>query len=479
MRRRRNVKIVATLGPASSEPEMIKRLFQAGADVFRINMSHTNHAMLATLVANIRAVEAEIGRPIGILADLQGPKLRVGAMAGGGVDLVVGSSVTIDLDPSPGDAHHLTLPHKEIFAVLKPGGQLLIDDGRLRLRIETVSGDSVTAKVEIGGRLTDRKGVNVPDAVLPIAALSPKDRADLDRALEHGVDWIALSFVQRPEDVAEARKIVAGRAGVLSKIEKPAALDRLDEIIELSDAVMVARGDLGVELPIEEVPRRQKQITRAARAAGKPVVIATQMLESMISSPMPTRAEVSDVATAVFDGADAVMLSAESASGKYPVEAVEMMDRVARSIEGDDHYRTFIDAQRTEPEATTADAITAASRQVAHTVKAAAIVCWTSSGSTALRASRERPSVPVVVLTPIEATGRKLAIAWGLHCVVTEDAIDNEDMVDRACQIAFREGFAKLNQRLVVTAGVPLRTPGATNLLRVAFVGGKTGGFVG
>src|SRR5262245_42912138 len=351
MRRRRNVKIVATLGPASHEPEMIKRLFEAGADVFRINMSHTDHAKLATYVANIRAVEAAIERPIGILADLQGPKLRVGAMAGGGVDLVPGSTVKIDLDPAPGDAHHLTLPHKEVFAVLKPGGQLLIDDGRLRLRIEQSSGDSVTARVEIGGRLTDRKGVNVPDAVLPIAALSAKDRADLDRALEHGVDWIALSFVQRPEDVAEARKIVAGRAGVLSKIEKPAAIDRLHEIIELSDAVMVARGDLGVELPIEQVPGRQKQITQAARAAGKPVVVATQMLESMISSPMPTRAEVSDVATAVFDGADAVMLSAESASGKYPVEAVEMMDRVARSIEGDDHYRTYIDAQRTDPEA--------------------------------------------------------------------------------------------------------------------------------
>jgi pyruvate kinase len=475
MRRRRYVKIVATLGPASREPAMIKRLFEAGADVFRVNMSHTDHAGLAAHVANIRALEAEIGRPIGVLADLQGPKLRVGAMAGGGVDLVAGSTVRIDLDPAPGDAHHLCLPHKEVFAVLKEGGQLLVDDGRLRLRIEEAGADSATALVEIGGRLTDRKGVNVPDAVLPIAALSTKDRADLDRALELGVDWIALSFVQRPEDVAEARKIVAGRAGVLSKIEKPSALDRLHEIIELSDALMVARGDLGVELPVEQVPRRQKQITRAAREAGKPVVIATQMLESMITSPIPTRAEVSDVATAVFDGADAVMLSAESASGKYPVEAVEMMDRVARSIEGDDHYRTFIDAQRSEPEATTADAIMAASRQVAHTVKAAAIVTWTSSGSTAMRAARERPSVPIIALTPVESTGRRLAIAWGLHCVVTEDAHDFEDMVERACQFAFREGFAGLNQRIVVTAGVPFRTPGATNLLRVAFVGRKTG----
>ena len=479
MRRRRNVKIVATLGPASREPETIRRLFEAGADVFRINMSHTDHVGLARYVEAIRAVEAEIERPIGILADLQGPKLRVGAMAGGGVDLETGSRVTLDLDPAPGDKHHLCLPHREVFAVLKEGGQLLVDDGRLRLRIESVEGDSATALVELGGRLTDRKGVNVPDAVLPIAALSPKDRADLDRALEHGVDWIALSFVQRPEDVAEARKIVAGRAGVLSKIEKPAALERLAEIIELSDALMVARGDLGVELPVEQVPRRQKQITRAARAAGKPVVVATQMLESMIASPMPTRAEVSDVATAVFDGADAVMLSAESASGKYPIEAVDMMDRIARSIEGDDHYRAFIDAQRTEPEATTADAITAASRQVAQTVKAAAIVTWTSSGSTGLRAARERPGVPIIALTPIAGTGRRLAIAWGLHCVVTEDAHDFEDMVERACKFAFREGFATTGQRIVVTAGVPLGTPGATNLLRVAFVGSRTGTFVG
>src|SRR6185436_11102844 len=332
-----------TLGPASRDPTMIRRLFEAGADVFRINMSHTDHPALAQFVKTIREIEAELDRPIGILADLQGPKLRIGAVAGGSTNLVNNTVVRIGLDPSPGDATHLSLPHKEVFSVLKVGGQLLVDDGKLRLRVEEVHPDYVCARVEVGGKLTDRKGVNVPDVLLPIAALSPKDRADLDRALEAGVDWIALSFVQRPEDVAEARKIVAGRAGVLAKIEKPAAFERLDEIIELSDALMVARGDLGVELPIEQVPGRQKQITRAARLAGKPVVVATQMLESMITSPVPTRAEVSDVATAVFDGADAVMLSAESASGKYPIEAVEMMDRIARSIEKDAHYRTFVD----------------------------------------------------------------------------------------------------------------------------------------
>ena len=475
MRRRRKVKILATLGPASRDAATIRKLFEAGADVFRINMSHTDHAALAGFVKTIREIEAELDRPIGILADLQGPKLRIGTVAGGGTDLVKDTVVRIGLDPAPGDATHLCLPHKEVFSVLKAGGQLLVDDGKLRLRVEEVHPDYVFARVEVGGRLTDRKGVNVPDVLLPIAALSPKDRADLDRALEVGVDWIALSFVQRPEDVAEARKIVAGRAGVLAKIEKPAAFDRLDEIIELSDALMVARGDLGVELPLEQVPGRQKQITRAARLAGKPVVVATQMLESMITSPVPTRAEVSDVATAVFDGADAVMLSAESASGKYPIEAVDMMDRIARSIEQDPQYRLLIDIQRGESEGSTSDAITAASRQVARTVKAAAIVCWTGSGSTGLRAARERPSAPIIALTPVAATGRRLAIAWGLHCVVTEDAHDFEDMVDRACRIAFREGFATAGQRIVITAGVPLGTPGATNLLRVAFVGRGAG----
>lgn len=471
MRRRRSVKILATLGPSSATLEMIQKLFEAGADAFRINMSHTNHERLTEYVGMIRKVERELGRPIGVLADLQGPKLRVGTMEHGAVELTQGARIRIDLDPAPGNQFRLPLPHREIISVLKPGQRLLLDDGKLRLRIEEASAESVTALVEFGGRLSDKKGVNVPDALLPIAALSAKDRADLDRALELGVDWIALSFVQRPEDVAEARKVVGRKAGILSKIEKPQALESLDRILELSDALMVARGDLGVELPVEQVPTRQKQITRAARRAGKPVVVATQMLESMISSPMPTRAEVSDVATAVYEGADAVMLSAESASGKFPLEAVATMDHIAQSVESDPFYRGIIEAQRAEPEATTADAITAAARQVAYTIRAAAIVTWTASGSTGLRAARERPNVPIIALTPVEATGRRLSIAWGLHCVVTEDAHDFEDMTDRACRFAFKEGFAQPGQRIAICAGVPLGTPGATNLLRVAFVG--------
>jgi pyruvate kinase len=471
MRRRRNVKILATLGPASSSAEMILKLFEAGADVFRINMSHTKHDKLAELIGLIRGVERELARPIGILADLQGPKLRLGDMTDGAVMLEAGKTIRLDLDPAPGTAERLPLPHREILSVLQQGHRLLLDDGKFRLRVEKAAPDYAIATIEYGGRITPRKGVNVPDALLPIAALSEKDRADLDRALELGVDWIALSFVQRPEDVGEARKIVGRKAGILSKIEKPQALDQLDRIIELSDALMVARGDLGVELPVEQVPTRQKQITRAARRSGKPVVVATQMLESMITSPMPTRAEVSDVATAIYEGADAIMLSAESASGQYPIEAVNTMDRIARQVEGDPYYRSIVDAQRIEPEATTADAIMHASREVAHTIRAACIISWTSSGSTALRAARERPGMPIIALTPSLATGRRLALAWGLHCVVTEDAHDMEDMTDRACRIAFREGFAQPGQRIVVSAGVPLGTPGATNLLRVAFVG--------
>lgn len=474
MRRRRNVKILATLGPASGSLEMILKLFEAGADVFRINMSHTKHDRLAELVGMIRQAEREMGRPIGILADLQGPKLRLGEMMDGAATLETGQTIRLDLDPAPGTAARLPLPHREILSVLKPGHRLLLDDGKLRLRVDSAAPDHTICTVEFGGKISARKGVNVPDAILPIAALSDKDRADLDRALDLNVDWIALSFVQRPEDVAEARKIVGRKAGILSKIEKPQALDQLDRIIELSDALMVARGDLGVELPVEQVPTRQKQITRAARRSGKPVVVATQMLESMITSPMPTRAEVSDVATAIYEGADAIMLSAESASGQFPIEAVSTMDRIARQVEGDPYYRSIVDAQRIEPESTTADAIMHACREVAHTIRAACIISWTSSGSTALRAARERPGMPIIALTPNQATGRRLALAWGLHCVVTEDAHDMEDMTDRACRFAFREGFAQPGQRIVVSAGVPLGTPGATNMLRVAFVGKPT-----
>jgi len=470
--RRRNVKVIATLGPASTSPDMIHALFEAGADVFRLNMSHLDHAGLKRVHAMVRQVELEVNRPIGILADLQGPKLRIGEILGGSVELQTGATFRLDLDvKKQGDATRAPMPHPEIFAALDVGQSLLLDDGKIRLRVIKAARDHADTEVMVGGVLSNRKGVNVPEAVLPLKALTDKDRRDLDAALELGVDWIALSFVQRPEDVAEARKIARGRAAILAKIEKPQALTHLNEIIEISDAIMVARGDLGVELPLEQVPGWQKRLIRAARRSGKPVVVATQMLESMIASPVPTRAEVSDVATAVFEGADAIMLSAESASGHFPVEAVSMMSRVARSVEGDPTYPGIIYAQRAEPEATGADAISAAAHSVADTLKAAAIVCWTNSGSTGLRAARERPLFPIIVLTPVIATARRLALVWGLHCVLTEDAKDLDDLVDRACRIAHREGFAQPGQRIVVTAGVPLGTPGATNMLRVAFIG--------
>ncbi|MEW6767355.1 MAG: pyruvate kinase [Pseudomonadota bacterium] len=471
MRRLRRIKILATLGPASSDLATIRKLFEAGADVFRINMSHTPHDKMRELVDTIRNVESSYGRPIGILVDLQGPKLRLGAFAEGSAQITNGEIFTLDSDPAPGDKTRVHLPHPEILQALRPGHALLIDDGKLRLIAEETSPDRARLRVMTGGRMSDRKGVSLPDTDLPLSAMTAKDRADLEAALETGIDWIALSFVQRADDVIEAKKLVRGRAAVMSKIEKPQAVDRLAEIMDASDAIMVARGDLGVELPAERVPGLQKQMTRMARLKGKPVVIATQMLESMITSPVPTRAEVSDVATAVFEGADAIMLSAESAAGKFPVEAVMTMNRIGEECERDPTFLGIISAQRPEPEATAGDAIADAARQIAETLDLPAIVCWTDSGSTALRVARERPQPPIVAITPNVATGRKLAAVWGVHCVIAEDAHDQDDMIDRAGRIAFRDGFAKAGQRVIIVAGVPLGTPGTTNMVRIAYVG--------
>jgi pyruvate kinase len=474
MRRQRRTKIVATLGPASSEPEQVAKLFEAGADVFRINMSHTSPDRMRELVRTIRGVEKRFGRPIAILVDLQGPKLRVGAFASDAVMLEKGAQFVLDSDPAPGDVTRVHLPHPEILAALEPGHSLLLDDGKIRLTTVAASPQRAVTRVEVGGRLTARKGVSLPDTTIPASVLTAKDRTDLEAALDAGIDWVGLSFIQRAEDIAEAKKITRGRAAVMAKIEKPQAVLRLADIMEITDALMVARGDLGVEMPLERVPGAQKQITRSARRAGKPVVVATQMLESMISSPVPTRAEVSDVATAIFEGADAIMLSAESASGQYPVEAVSTMNRIAEEVENDPTYRSIIHAQRTDPEATGADAIAAAARQIAETLDLSAVVCWTSSGATALRMARERPAPAIIAISPNVSTGRRLAAVWGVHCVVAEDAHDQDDMVDRACRIAFKEGFAKAGQRVIIVAGVPLGTPGATNMVRIAYVGAET-----
>ncbi len=470
LRRRRRTKIIATLGPSSSTPEVLARLFQAGADVFRLNFSHGSHDDHAARIAMIRDLEKKFARPIGILADVQGPKLRVGRFGGGRISLQTGAIFRLDLNPTPGDVTRVELPHREIIAAAAIGTNLLLDDGKLRLRVTRVRDDHLLTEVVVGGPLSDRKGVNVPDMVLPIPALTVKDREDLAFALDHGVDFIGLSFVQRPEDVAEARDIVAGRAWVMTKIEKPQALDNLDAILALSDAVMVARGDLGVELPPEEVPLAQKRIVRAARARGLPVVVATQMLESMISAPAPTRAEASDVATAVFDGADAVMLSGETAAGQYPYEAVNIMDRIIARVEQDDGWRAMIEASRAAPEASAADAIAAAARQVAHTISASAICAFTASGSTALRAARERPEAPILGLTPSITTARRLAVVWGAHAVTVGEVGSMTETVNTATRIARTEGFASSGQEIIVIAGVPFGQAGTTNALRVARV---------
>lgn len=475
MRRKRKVKILATLGPSSSDKAKIKSLADAGADVFRINMSHTDHQTLRRLVNTIRAVETEGSRPIGILADLQGPKLRLGTFADGAIELSPGDTFVLDSDPQPGGPERVYLPHPEIFAAIEPGHRLLLDDGKVRLRVTECTPTEARTFVEAGVRLSDRKGVSVPDSTLGVSALTEKDRSDLEAALNADVDWIALSFVQRPEDIAEVQKVARGRAAVMAKIEKPQAVERLAAIVEQSDALMVARGDLGVEMPLERVPGIQKQITRAARRAGKPVVIATQMLESMITAPVPTRAEVSDVSTAVFEGADAIMLSAESAAGAFPVEAVATMDRIAIEVERDPNYQGIIYAQRTEPEPTSADAVSAAARQIAETLNLAAICCYTASGTTAMRAARERPLNPIIAMSPIVSTARRLSIVWGLHCVSGKEPDELEDMIDRACQVAFDERIAQPGQRIIVMAGVPLGTPGATNMLRIAFIGSGGG----
>src|SRR5215831_20340021 len=469
-RRLRSAKIVATLGPSSSTPQRIRDLFEAGVDLFRLNFSHGTHAEHRARFQAIRNVESATGRPIGILADLQGPKLRLGTFEEGRVELGAGEPFRVDLSQQPGDRSRAPLPHPEIFDALSPGTELLVDDGKVRLRVESCGTEFADTLCLVGGTLSDRKGVNVPNALLPLSAVTDKDRTDLAFALEQGADWIAFSFVQRPDDVAEGRKLVAGRAGVMVKLEKPSAIQRLPEIIELADGLMVARGDLGVEMPPEDVPSVQKQIIHACRLAGKPVIVATQMLESMIGSPAPTRAEASDVATAVYEGADAVMLSAETAAGRYPVESVAMMDRISRRVQEDPLYFANLDAGRMAPEHTDRDAISAAACQVAATISAAAIVSFTSSGATALRAARERPASPILAVTPHIGTARRLALVWGAHCVHLADITNFNDMVQKAVRTAHREEIAGPGQRVVITAGVPFGTPGSTNVLRIAWV---------
>jgi len=468
MRRQRNVKIVATLGPSSNDYQIIRALLEAGADVFRLNMSHGSHDEIRVRHAIIRQIETDVERPIAILADLQGPKLRCGVFSGDSEELTEGQKFRFDLDPAEGDARRVCLPHPEIFQALTKGSTLLVNDGKIRLTVDACGDGFADCTVVTSGVISNRKGVNVPDVVLPLAALSDKDRHDLEFVCELGVDWLALSFVQRPEDVTEARALVKGRAAIMSKIEKPAAVEAFAEILAVSDGIMVARGDLGVELPVQNVPPIQKRLVHACRAAAKPVIVATQMLESMIESPVPTRAEVSDVATAIYEGADAVMLSAESAAGKYPVEAVTTMDNVAVEVESDPTYREIIETSRGAERHGVAVGIVAAAREIAETADIRAICCFTHSGTTAALTARERPRVPILALTPFASAARRLCLTWGTNCYFSGD-VDHFDLaVVSAARAALLGGYATKTDQIVVTAGVPFNVPGSTNILRVA-----------
>ncbi len=470
MRRNRRAKIVATIGPATSNPDMIRKMFLAGVDVFRMNFSHGAQEDHAAVHAAIRALEKEVFRPIGILQDLQGPKIRVGTIKDGHIDVEAGETVRFVTGGENGDRDAIPLPHPEIFASTAPGHRLLIDDGRLMLKVSGFDGDAIVADVVVGGAISNSKGVNVPDAVLELSPLTDKDRADLDFGLKLGIDWLALSFVQQPSDIMEARQIVGDKAGIMAKIEKPAALDRIDDIVALCDAIMVARGDLGVEIPPEQVPGRQKELIRACRLAAKPVIVATQMLDSMANAPAPTRAEASDVATAIYDGADAVMLSQESAIGIYPVETVEMMERIIWNTENHRAYRSIIDALEPIVDPSIHHAVSEAAADVANMIGATAIVAFTSRGTTAYRIARKRPEVPILSATTDINIARRLALLWGAHSVTADQIASYDEMVEDSRKLAIADGFAKAGDRIVVIAGVPFGTPGSTNNLRVITV---------
>lgn len=470
MRRNRRAKIVATIGPATSNEHMIKQMFLAGVDVFRLNFSHGSQDDHKKIHATIRALEEQVSRPIGILQDLQGPKIRVGTIKNGRIDVKAGEKVRFVPTGTDGDRDAIPLPHPEIFASTAPGHRLLIDDGRLLLKVSGFDGDAIVADVIVGGTISNRKGFNVPDAVLDLSPLTDKDRADLDFGLKLGIDWLALSFVQQPSDILEARQIVGDQAGIMAKIEKPAALDRIDDIVALCDAIMVARGDLGVEIPPEQVPGRQKELIRACRLAAKPVIVATQMLDSMVASPAPTRAEASDVATAIYDGADAVMLSQESAIGTYPVETVQMMDRIIWNTENHSAYRSIIDALEPVVDVSIHHAVSEAAADIANKIGASTIVAFTARGTTAYRIARKRPQVQILSATTDIHIARRLTLLWGAHCVTTDQIASYDEMVEDSRALAVADNFAKPGDRIVVIAGVPFGTPGSTNNIRVVTI---------
>lgn len=468
--RNRLCKIVATVGPASASPSMLRLLFNAGVDVFRLNMSHGDHAKLAEIAASIRAVERDCGAPVAMFADLQGPKIRTGAFAGDGIKLRYGAEYRLVLASESNDDHTIPIPHAELLDVLQPGDILKLDDGRLQITICERTPKKIIARADTPGELKNRKGINVPGRRLPISALTDKDRADLDFALGLGVDYIALSFVQQPDDVREARALIGDRAGIISKIEKPSAFEHIEEIVELSDAIMVARGDLGVECAPEDVPLMQRRIVRSCRQGGKPVIVATHMLESMVESIAPTRAEASDVSTAVFQGADAVMLSAETAVGRHPPTAVAIMDRIIAATERDAESGGFKTVSREADGYATADAITLSARRIAEILDCKFAVAYTKTGSTAQRLSRDRPHCPVLAATPDAGVARRLALYWGVRSVVTSDISHFHEMLEKADALAQANGAVD-GDRIIIIAGYPFGRPGKTNTLKISRIG--------
>ena len=466
--RNRFAKILATVGPASAAPDNLRLLHDVGVDAFRLNFSHGTHADHAKVITALRQIEKDTGTPLAIVADMQGPKHRVGTFAGGGIELRYGEEITIEISSAEGEPGRVTMPHPELLEALSPGDRLKFDDGKLQVTITANDGKEIKARVDVPGPLKDRKGVNVIGAVLPVSALTDKDRIDMAFALSKDVDFIALSFVQKPEDVREAKEIIGDKAAIIVKLEKPSALEHLTEILELSDACMVARGDLGVELPLEQVPVIQRRIIRKARAMGKPVIVATHMLESMIDAPTPTRAEASDVATAIYQGTDAVMLSAETAVGRHPATAVAIMDRIIKAAEGDPEYWEYFKSRPLERRHTKEDAISASVRGIAETLDCKAVLGYTKSGSTAQRISRERPPCLIVGLTPLPRTASRLALSWGILPVVTDDPANFDDMLGRAETVAKEKAGLKKGDMIMISAGIPFGRPGTTDTLKIS-----------
>lgn len=469
MLRKRRTKILATVGPASASPHMLKKLFKAGVDTFRLSFSHGKKSDHAEVIKRIRALELETGIPIGILQDLQGPKIRLGDLNNGEIEINPGDVLSFSPVKSCGNDDLIPLPHPEIFLALKEGDRIFIDDGRISMRAIKINSSILQAEVIEGKLLKSRKGVNLPDCVLDLPVLTEKDHSDLKFGLENDVDWVALSFVQRASDMMEISKIVAGRAGIVAKIEKPTALDDIVGIVEHSDAIMIARGDLGVEILPESVPAYQKEIIALCRSEAKPVIVATQMLESMTDVPAPTRAEASDVATAVYDGADAVMLSAESATGKFPVEAVTVMDRIIHSTEHHEYYERQINVSKREPKSS-ADVIADTGASLACLLQSRCIVAYSRSGVTARRVSARRPALQLFVLTKEAKVSRQMALIWGARSVLEKNVGDYETMVSTARDNSMRLMDVK-SGNIVVLAGVPFGKSGNTNNIRVAKLG--------